>query len=185
MGVMGGHLADEELLAKAASGQADAVKRLVDEAGPVVYGFVYARLGGDREAVDDIVQDTFLEAMRSAASFRGDSAAATWMCAIARHRVARHFDAERRHAAAVDALESALDLDGSAPVGADEFDDRDELTRALGRLPVLHRQVLVMKYLDDESVATIAGALGRTRVQVQSLLQRARVSLRRELEVGA
>jgi RNA polymerase sigma-70 factor (ECF subfamily) len=183
---MGGYLGDEELLAKAASGQADSVRRLVDEAGPVVYGFVYARLGGDREAVDDVVQDTFLEAMRSAASFRGESALATWMCAIARHRIARHFEAERRQAAALDALESALDIDALASTGGDgDLDDRDEITRALGRVPVLHRQVLVMKYLDDEPVAAIASALGRTRVQVQSLLQRARVSLRRELEVRA
>jgi DNA-directed RNA polymerase specialized sigma24 family protein len=50
---------------------------------------------------------------------------------------------------------------------------------------VLHRQVLVRKYLDDWSVADIAADLGRTAVQVQSLLQRARDGLRRELEDAA
>jgi RNA polymerase sigma factor (sigma-70 family) len=52
---------------------------------------------------------------------------------------------------------------------------------ALGRLPVLHRQVLVLKYLDGRSVEEIAEELGRGRVQVQSLLQRARHGLRRQL----
>ena len=45
----------------------------------------------------------------------------------------------------------------------------------------MHRQVLVLKYLDDRSVEQIAEELGRTRVQVQSMLQRARAGLREEL----
>jgi RNA polymerase sigma factor (sigma-70 family) len=62
-----------------------------------------------------------------------------------------------------------------------EFERRDEITRALGALSPVHRQVLVMKYLDDRSVDEIAEELGRSRVQVQSLLQRARAGLREEL----
>ena len=65
--------------------------------------------------------------------------------------------------------------------GADDVDRRDEVTRALGRLPAVHRQVLVLKYLDELSVQQIATQLGRTSVQVQSLLQRARDGLRSEL----
>ena len=48
-------------------------------------------------------------------------------------------------------------------------------------MPAVHRQVLVLKYLDGRSVAEIAEAVGRSRVQVQSLLQRARDGLRSEL----
>jgi len=54
-----------------------------------------------------------------------------------------------------------------------------EMVRALGRLSVVHRQVLVLKYLDDWTVGQIAREIGRTEVQVQSLLQRARDGLRR------
>ena len=170
---------DGEVLVKAAGGGGDAVRHLIDEVGPVVFGFVFARVGGDRDAADDIVQDTFVEAMRSASTFRGDAALSTWMCTIARRRVARHFEAKRRRAIA-DGAEADVALDVGEDVHA-SYDDHDELVRALGRLPVLHRQVLVMKYLDDEPVATIASELGRTAVQVQSLLQRARDGLRREL----
>ena len=48
----------------------------------------------------------------------------------------------------------------------------------------MHRQVLVLKYMDDRSVEEIATELGRTKVQVQSLLQRARLGLRRVLEAA-
>jgi RNA polymerase sigma-70 factor (ECF subfamily) len=63
-----------------------------------------------------------------------------------------------------------------------DVERRDEVTRALGALSPLHRQVLVLKYLDERSVEEIAAELGRSRVQVQSLLQRARVGLREELD---
>ena len=53
--------------------------------------------------------------------------------------------------------------------------------RALGRLSPAHRQVLVLKYLDGLAVNSIAEEMGRTPVQVQSLLARARDSLRQEL----
>ena len=73
-------------------------------------------------------------------------------------------------------------LAGPAGGGRDEVERRDEIVRALGRLPAVHRQVLVMKYLDGLSVSAIADELGRSPVQVQSLLQRARDGLRRALE---
>ena len=170
---------DVDLLRRAAEGDAAAVRRLLDDTGDIVYGFVHARVGGDLTAAEDVVQDTYVEAMRSAAGFRGDSSLSTWLCAIARHRLSRHYERERRQAAAEQGLRLV-----PPPAPEDEeraLEERDEIVRALGRLPALHRQVLVLKYLDGLAVADIAASLGRSRVQVQSLLQRARQGLRAEL----
>ena len=173
---------EADLLAAAAGGETAAVRAFLDAVGPHVYGFVFARVGGDEAAAEDLVQETLVEAIRSSHTFRGDAALRTWVCAIARRRLARHYEAERRQAVA----ESGLTLLGAEPWDGTESDleRRDEIVRALGRLPVLHRQVLVRKYLDDWSVADIAAELGRSPVQIQSLLQRARDGLRRELEEG-
>ena len=167
-----------DLLARAAAGDPSAVRELLDTVGPVVYGYVHARVGGDESAAEDVVQETFVEAVRSAPSFRGDAALSTWMCAIARRRLARHFERERRQ----EVTRSGLQLvRPDEPVAAPTLEDRDEVVRALGRLSPLHRQVLVLKYLDERSVEEIAQEMGRTPVQVQSLLQRAREGLRRQL----
>jgi RNA polymerase sigma-70 factor, ECF subfamily len=173
---------ESALLTGAAGGDPDAVRALIDSIGPVVYGFVFARVGGNEPAAQDLLQETLIEALRSAPTFRGDASLRTWVCAIARRRLARHYEAERRQAVA----ESGLTLLGAVPWAGteDERERRDEIVRALGRLPVLHRQVLVRKYLDDWPVADIAAELGRSPVQIQSLLQRARDGLRRELEEG-
>lgn len=170
------------LLAAAAAGDADAVRWLLDEVAPVVHGFLYARVGGDAAAAEDLLQETLLEAVRGAAGFRGDAAVSTWLCAIARRRLARHFEQERR--AEVGRARLRVVAEGAVDASLEEAEQREEVARALGRLPVLHRQVLVLKYLDGLAVEEIAGELGRTRVQVQSLLQRARDGLRRELGDG-
>ncbi len=176
---------ESALLSGAAGGDPEAVRALVDAVGPVVYGFVFARVGGDEPTAQDLLQETLIEALRSAATFRGDAALRTWVCAIARRRLARHYEAERRHAVAESGLALLGGIGGlTGPAGAerDDVEWRDEIVRALGRLPAVHRQVLVMKYLDELSVSAIADELGRSAVQVQSLLQRARDGLRRALE---
>ena len=103
----------------------------------------------------------------------------TWLCAIARRRLARHYEAERR--AALTRVGLTVVADAAVEDRNVDVERRDEVTRALGALPPMHRQVLVLKYLDDRSVEQIAEELGRTRVQVQSMLQRARAGLREEL----
>lgn len=174
----GKHAAEVTLLAEAAEGKPAAVRRLLDDAGPVVYGYLYGRVGGNPTVAEDLVQETLLEAVRSSHTFRGESALTTWLCTIARRRLARHYESERKS----DVARAGLSLVRDVPDHAEEDVDRaDEVLRALGRLSAMHRQVLVMKYLDEMHVAEMAAELGRTKVQVQSLLQRARESLRREM----
>jgi RNA polymerase sigma-70 factor (ECF subfamily) len=103
----------------------------------------------------------------------------TWLCAIAKRRLSRYYEAERRAAVLRAGLAA---VPSEAEDGTGELERRDAITRALGSLPAIHRQVLVLKYLDERSVEEIAVELGRTRVQVQSLLQRARAGLRQELD---
>ena len=169
------------LLTAAAAGEEAAVQWLLDEVAPVVYGFVFARVGGAEAVAEDLLQETLLEAVRSAPSFRGEASASTWMCAIARRRLARYYESERKAEMARRSL--CLIEGGSVTTGSevDMVERQDEVVRALGRLPALQRQVLVLKYIEGLSVLDIAGQVNRSRVQVQSLLQRGRDGLRREL----
>jgi RNA polymerase sigma-70 factor (ECF subfamily) len=169
------------LLAQVAAGDPAAVNRLLDEVAPIVYGFILARVGGSG-AADDLVQETLLEGLRSRHTFRGESSVATWLCAIARRRLARYYETERRAEVARSGLKMVPPPESTAD--EDDVDQREEVLAALGKLPALHRQVLVLKYLDGRSVAQIATEVGKSSVQVQSLLQRAREGLRRELDVN-
>ena len=175
---------ERELLGAAANGDPDAVRWLLDEVAPVVFGFLFARVGGDESVAEDLLQETLLEAVRGACAFRAEASASTWMCAIARRRLARYYESERKAEMARRSLSLVHGGPGAAGPADDIFERQDEVVRALGRLPALQRQVLVLKYLEDMSVVDIAEQVNRSRVQVQSLLQRGREGLRRELAGG-
>src|SRR3954454_24516747 len=129
---------EADLLTKAAAGNGAAVRALLDGYGPVLYGFLYARVGGHAAVAEDLLQETLIEAVRSASTFRGESSVRTWLCAIARRRLGRHYESERR-AAVVRAGLAVVPDAGTEDVGSD-IARRDEVTRALGNLPPLHRQ---------------------------------------------
>jgi RNA polymerase sigma-70 factor (ECF subfamily) len=168
-----------QLLNDAANGEAVALKAILDIHMPTVYGFVLARLGGRSHVADDLMQETLEEAIRSAHTFRGDASLATWLCAIARRRIARYYEHERRNEEAGGVL---IVLPEPAEDGLER---RDQVLRALGTLPASQRQALVLKYVDDLSVEGVAREMGKSTVQVQSLLQRARERLKRSLEETA
>lgn len=185
--------ADEiELMRAVAGGDPRAVTTLINDVFPVVYGFVLGRLSGDVAAAEDVMQETFIEIKNSARSFQGGSCVATWMCTIARRRVARHFARERRQADLAGRLDPSAtceraDRPGNRhPAATHEspelvIDLRDEVLAAMRGLPVEHRHALVLKYVDGRSVEEVAAALDRTHIQTQSLLQRARTRLRKEI----
>src|SRR3954467_6702725 len=105
---------ESALLSGAAGGDPDAVRTLVDSVGPVVYGFVFARVGGDDPVAQDLLQETLIEALRSAPTFRGDASLRTWGGATPRGGRARHYEAERRHAVAESGLALLGGIDGLA-----------------------------------------------------------------------
>ena len=73
---------EAQLLIAAAAGEHEALRWLLDEVAPVVYGFLFARVGGDEASAEDLLQETLLEAVRGAAAFRGESAVSTWLCQL-------------------------------------------------------------------------------------------------------
>ena len=180
--------ADEvALLRRIAKGDQLALARFYDLHIDAVYRFVYHQVGGHREDAEDVTQDTFITAIDNLESFRGESRLYVWLCGIA-WRKASDFRRRRDHArtpqpASEDAL---LDLPvASAPATVEEMAERDLLRdhvwQALLALPDHYRQVLTLKYIEEFEVSEIALLTSKTEKAVESLLTRARHSLRAQL----
>lgn len=154
-----------------------AFRRWYDSALSIVYPFVYARCGGDDAMATEITQEAFVEAVRKRNSFDGASDPVTWVCGIARHKIADHFrrlDRERRRLLRLVHRERTR---GVQP--AEMMEEQQAVVEALGALSPNQRAVLTMHYLDRMPVREIATALGRTERAVESLLMRARETFRR------
>jgi RNA polymerase sigma-70 factor (ECF subfamily) len=146
---------------------------------PRVYSYLASRSGGDLALAEELTQQTFIAAIDQRSRFDGRSDTITWLCGIARHKLADHFraldrDDHRRMRMEV----RELQLDGGRR-GRLDFEERSAIADALRSLPANQRAVLVFVALDDLPVAEAARLLGKTRGATESLLIRARESFRR------
>ncbi len=154
--------------------------------GPV-YRFVRARVPAD--AVDDLVQETFVAASRGIGRFDGRCPVWNWLAAIARNKIAEYY---RRKGSRVLLTESlaTLNSEGAAVERAlhselplpDEICERQEFRHlaraALSLLPPEQQDCLVARYYENLSLDEIARRSGISASLANTRLFRARQALR-------
>ena len=149
---------------------------------PRVYGFIASRCGGPGLLAEELTQQTFVDATRHRATFDGRSEVTTWICGIARHKLADHFrrlERDERRRIRFVGRETPDDVSTDAWGASDE---RDAIERALRTLPAAQRAALIFRHLDGLPVREIAALLGRSESAVESLLARARQTFRTAYE---
>ena len=148
-----------------------------DDAVGRVYGYLFGRCGGDSEVAEEITQQTFLQAIRHWQSFDGRADAVTWLCSIARNKLADHYREQdrlrRRH---LQLVVREIGADNSTREPA--IHDREAVMSALRQLPDIERTALVLRYLDDLSVKEVAALLKRSVDGTDALIRRAKERFR-------
>lgn len=185
---------ESSFLERLRSKDAVAFDRLVDRYSGDVYAVLY-RLTEDSEEAADLTQDTFLRALRSIGSFRGDSEIKTWLIRIAINESRNRFRWwKRRRRGSTVSLDSTLG-DTTLTV-ADTIHDtgRGPEELALGRerelalrnalleLNSSFREVVVLCDIEGLSYEETAKAVGCSIGTVKSRLSRGREELRKKLK---
>ena len=153
------------------------------------------RYSNSHDEARDLLQETFLQALRSLPSFRGDAKVSTWLYSIARNVALARYRKSKRYSHLDDdvllgqmATENAGDLQTAMPEMRDPVHDTVQneehrlLHEALDDLSDSYREVVRMRDLEEMSTEEVADALGLTRVNVRVRLHRARKQLRQALE---
>lgn len=154
-----------------------AFREWYEAALPRVYRYLYNRCGRRADVAEELTQEAFVEAVRSGRYLdRGDPVA--WLIGIARHRLLDHF---RRQARRERTLLRLFESRPPLAVVMDPSDGDGRLLAALARLPATQNAAIVLRYLDDLPVRDVARLLGRSESATESLLSRARETLRRVL----
>ena len=152
---------------------------------------VARRLTRDPTAAEDLVQETYLRALRSYETFDlQDFGIRPWLLRIMHNLQASRFQREKRQPVAVEdeqlhavarAPESAAGPDSTGPRGVWDTMDQN-LVKAVDGLPDEYRSVLTLWALEDLSYKEIADALAVPIGTVMSRLYRARQKLSDQLE---
>ncbi len=170
-----------ELVARLQRGEPAAVVLLYQTYFDRIYASVFHQVAEDHNAAQDIVQETFLAALKSVGRFRGESQPYTWLYSIAHKKVIDFYRHKSREAKRETKLSESLAVrrDGDPPDdGASQA-----LQEILISLPLHYRQVLILKYVEEMPVTEICQVMGRSSKSVEGLLARARKELKDKLMV--
>jgi len=172
----------------------------VGQYGDYLFRYAMLRLR-DRSTAEDLVQETFLAALKARGSFAGKSSESTWLVGILKHKIIDHFRRQAREAPLVESdLRDQPDsspFDGSGhwakgPTGwggnpADLYREKkflDQLTKCLSGLSPNHANAFTLREIEGFETGEICKVLNVTETNLWVILHRARMLLRRCLEAN-
>lgn len=167
--------------------------RLVDAYSAPIYRLGLRMLGNEQDA-EDVLQNTFLNALTHFSSFEGRSSILTWLYRIA---VNESLMTMRRGKPEVNIDDADTSDEDTEDLAQSQFVDwgslpedmllsvegKQALDRAIQNLPENLRMVFLLRDIQELSIKETADALGLTESNVKIRLLRARLSLREQLSV--
>ena len=185
---------ERELIESVLAGEKDLFYELIRPYERVVFFAVASILGNDADA-EDTTQEAFLKAYRNLAGFRHESKFSTWLIQIAINDARMRLRKDRRHLCeAIDACHETSEGDTIPTDFADwreipsqaleQSELREALNKALNSLPEKYRTVLILRDVQQMSIAETAKALGISEENVKTRTSRARLRMRNRLAPG-
>ncbi len=173
---------EEEILLRASQGDRDAFGQLYDRYIDRIFNYVYYRTGNLHDA-EDLTARVFQRAMNHIHTYtdRGLPFSA-WLYRIAHNLVANwHRDRSRRQEIPLNEL-PILPSKGDQPESTlVRSQEQETLLRLIRRLPPERQTLLILKFVENMSNATIGQIMGRSEGAVKSLYHRTLLALRDEL----
>lgn len=167
----------------------------VEKYGDVLYRFALVRVQNPTVA-EDLVQDTFVAALKSQDTFRKQASPQTWLVGILKHKIIDHY---RYHYKTVSIEETTLsstddDNDGSSPkIPCKEWEItpekivevkafRETLNHCLDRLPEKSKLIFLMREADEIKSEEVCKVFNMTATNLWVTLHRVRNQLKNCLE---
>ena len=179
-------LRDEEVVGRVLAGETALFEILMRRYNQRLYRVSRVILRDDSEA-EDVMQDAYVRAYEHLDQFAGRAAFSTWLTRIAIHEAL----ARKRRRGRMDELdafpangESMSIMKSPAPspeAGTATAEARELLEQAIDNLPEAYRSVVVLREVEEMSVAETAESLGVSDAVVKTRLHRAHAMLRKEL----
>jgi RNA polymerase sigma-70 factor (ECF subfamily) len=169
-------------LAEARAGQPEAWNALFQRYQLPLYAYVFELVRREQTSLD-IVQETFIAAVRHIGSVREDSKFGSWLFGIAHQKCIQHWRRSgREEPLDAEFIESLPDLHHDPSELLIREEQEAEFMQALNQLPEPQRAVLLLHFVEEFSLEEIAGITRTALGTVKSRLHYARKALRDLLE---
>ena len=185
---------DCELIMRVLAGESDSFYELIQPYERGVFLAAASILGNDADA-EEAAQEAILKAYKHLARFRQESKFSTWLIQIAINEAKMKLRKDRRHL--YESLDHGQQTDDGDYIPTDFADWReipsqtlehselrDALKKALRSLPEKYRTVLILRDVQQMSIAETAKVLGISEENVKTRTSRARLQMRDLLAPG-
>ncbi len=177
---------DAELVERTLRGDTEAFHLLTETYYRPVAGFVFKRVGRT-DVVEDLVQETFLEAYAAIKKGTRPHAFSSWLFGIAHHRCGKWFRRKQPVLFDPDQAPEVAEQPGEQQL-LEEVEEQQLLSsllqEQLQKLPDETRRILEMKHQEGKTCEQIAAATGRPSGTIKSMLARTYRSLREALSAA-
>lgn len=135
------------------------MERLYVEYAQAVYKYLLS-LGCDVHTAEDLVQDTFYQAIKSIKRYNRSCKISVWLCQIAKHLWYREL--ERRNKYPIVALSEQIQNDENITDEIIEQEHKEQLNMIIAEFPEKFRRVIQYRIYDNMSFREIGFVLGET-----------------------
>src|SRR5437764_10299362 len=180
-GINGQPVDDQQILKRIAVGDRQALSELYVRYQRPLFNYLL-QLTPDYGLAEELLQDTLVAVWKSAQSFEGRSSVRTWLIGIARRQAHNTLRQRRLPLADESEMEGLVATDGEPEAWTLASFARDELAAAFRQLAPLHREVLVLTFVQELSYQETATILEVPVGTVKSRLSNARRALRAQLD---
>ncbi|MEN9790834.1 MAG: hypothetical protein RLZZ63_492 [Gemmatimonadota bacterium] len=182
-------LTDVDLVQLALQGRDLGARELIRRYERPIFSLVL-RMVGDREAAEELAQDTFIKALNRLDTYRTELKFSSWLFRIANNAAIDHLrrrapetvslDGDRRAESLEAAAEGAIQLadEGPSPLEALEASELGAtIAEAIAQLRPAYRACVLLRFIEDQSYEEIAVALDLPIGTVKTHLHRAKLEL--------
>jgi len=174
------NLSEQEIIKKVRAGQTELFGQLVQKYQNKIFGYIY-KIVGHKEEAEDIVQETFIKVYKNLNSFDADRKFSSWLYRISHNEAINYIKKNKRNAELYfednDYLFNQLKYEKDLLRELTVKEDFNNLKKALAKLPLKYREVIVLKYLEEKSYEEIAKILKQPINTIGTRLRRAKKNL--------
>ncbi|HKK20146.1 MAG TPA: sigma-70 family RNA polymerase sigma factor [candidate division Zixibacteria bacterium] len=178
------------LIEQALKGSQKAYETLAERHRQAVYHVIY-KIVRDKETAHDLVQDTFMKAFSSLASYRSEFRFSTWLYKIAANCSIDYLRKKKINAMSLD--QQLETKDGTVGIEVPDYsfhpghelerkEQRFSIEEAIDSLPDKYKEVIIYRHKDDKSYEEIADLLNIPVGTVKARIFRARELLKKKLK---
>ncbi len=156
------------------------IEEMYNKYSEIVYKYVFC-LTGNEDTAEEIVQETFLVAVRDINKFRGECKISTWLCQISKYIWYKRLKKEKKETP-LDILQDSILIEDSIEENFCDKESKIQLFKKLQELDEDTRNVMYLRIFGDFEYSEIAEIINKTSNWARVVFFRGKQKLKEEID---